>query len=172
MKLIQTLLIASAMAAMSTVDLEANNPYDGQYEVNHMDPRRSTWEHKEGEVIVKLKANNGAAPAKIRAAKGKVSSSSSALENMLRENGLQEAEQLMTLTGATVATHKAPAINGKPVADCDLSGLYALRFDPVKTRNIDALIENLQKLDEVEYAEPNYIVHICAEPESYTSDPL
>ena len=97
MKLIQTLLIASAMAAMSTVDLEANNPYDGQYEVNHMDPRRSTWEHKEGEVIVKLKANNGAAPAKIRAAKGKVSSSSSALENMLRENGLQEAEQLMTL---------------------------------------------------------------------------
>ena len=78
----------------------------------------------------------------------------------------------MTLTGAKVSVKKAKGINGQPVADSDLSGLYALRFDASKTQDIHSLINELQNLNEVEYAEPNYIVHICAEPETYTSDPL
>lgn len=150
----------------------AHNNAPGDYEVNHTDPRMSRHEYRPGEIILKLKTNNGSGPVRLRAAKGKVSSSSSSLENLLRENGIQEAEPLMTLTGAKVSVKKAKGINGQPIADSDLSGLYALRFDASKTQDIHSLINELQNLNEVEYAEPNYIVHICAEPETYTSDPL
>lgn len=172
MKLFYSLLLAASVGAMSNLDSLAGNPYDGQYDVNHNDPRHSSWNYKQGEIIVKLKAGNGATPVKLRASKGKVSSSSSALESLLRDNGIQEAEQLMTLTGSKVAKQKARSINGQPVTDSDLSGLYALRFDATKTQNIYTLITALQNLNEVEYAEPNYIVQTCAEPESYTADPL
>lgn len=150
----------------------AHNNAPGDYEVNHTDPRMSRHEYRPGEIILKLKTDNGSGPVRLRAAKGKVSSSSSSLENLLRENGIQEAEPLMTLTGAKVSVKKAKGINGQPVADSDLSGLYALRFDTSKTQDIHSLINELQNLNEVEYAEPNYIVHICAEPDTYTSDPL
>lgn len=172
MKLFYSLLLAASVGAMSNLDSLAGNPYDGQYDVNHNDPRHSSWNYKQGEIIVKLKAGNGATPVKLRASKGKVSSSSSALESLLHDNGIQEAEQLMTLTGSKVAKQKARSINGQPVSDADLSGLYALRFDATKNQNIYTLITDLQNLNEVEYAEPNYIVQICAEPESYTADPL
>ena len=172
MKLFYSLLLAASVGAMSNLDSLAGNPYDGQYDVNHYDPRHSSWNYKQGEIIVKLKAGNGATPVKLRASKGKVSSSSSALESLLRDNGIQEAEQLMTLTGSKVAKQKARSINGQPVSDADLSGLYALRFDATKTQNIYTLITDLQNLNEVEYAEPNYIVQTCSEPESYTADPL
>ncbi|MBD5337779.1 MAG: S8 family serine peptidase [Bacteroides sp.] len=150
----------------------AHNNAPGDYEVNHTDPRMSRHEYRPGEIILKLKTDNGSGPVRLRAAKGKVSSSSSSLENLLRENGIQEAEPLMTLTGAKVSVKKAKGINGQPVADSDLSGLYAIRFDTSKTQDIHSLINELQNLHEVEYAEPNYIVHICAELETYTSDPL
>ncbi|MDE5790447.1 MAG: S8 family serine peptidase, partial [Muribaculaceae bacterium] len=165
------LSVAVGLLLGSGFGVQARNTL-GDYEVNHNDPRHSSWNYKQGEIIVKLKAGNGAAPVKLRASKGKVSSSSSALESLLRDNGIQEAEQLMTLTGSKVAKQKARSINGQPVADTDLSGLYALRFDATKKQDIHTLITELQGLNEVEYAEPNYIVQICAEPESYTADPL
>lgn len=165
------LSVAVGLLLGSGFSLQARNT-SGDYEVNHNDPRRSSWNYKQGEIIVKLKASNEATPVKLRASKGKVSSSSMALESLLRDNGIQEAEQLMTLTGSKVAKQKARSINGQPVADTDLSGLYALRFDATKIQDIHTLITDLQSLNEVEYAEPNYIVQICAEPESYTADPL
>ena len=93
MKLFYSLLLAASVGAMSNLDSLAGNPYDGQYDVNHNDPRHSSWNYKQGEIIVKLKAGNGATPVKLRASKGKVSSSSSALESLLLDNDIQEAEQ-------------------------------------------------------------------------------
>ena len=119
----------------SGFSMQAQNK-PGDYDVNHNGPRHSSWNYKQGEIIVKLKADNGAGPAKLRASKGRVSSSSTALESLLRDNGIQEAEPLMILTGAKVAKQKARSINGQPVADSDLSGLYALRFDATKTQDI------------------------------------
>lgn len=147
------------------------------YEVNRIDSRTSRFESVPGEIIVKLKtSSSSSSPARLRAKNGKVSSSSSTLESFLTSRGLQEAEPLMTLTGPTVSRKPARGYNGKPVADSDLSGLYVLKFDS-KTRSGEPtgeyeLIEELKALDDVEYAEPNYLVRACADTESYTSDPM
>ena len=161
-------LALALMAATSFNIVAQNNVYD--YDVNHIDYRHSINEARPGEVIVKLKKRSNGSPARVKVSKnGNVSAPSSALESILRDNGIAEAEQLMALTGDKVAPRRARALNGKEVPDVDLSGLYALRFDATKNHNIYSLIEQLEATDDVEYAEPNYIVHTCAEP---ATDPL
>lgn len=160
-------LALSLLAATGISAAGQGNAYD--YDVNRIDYRASLFESRPGEVIVKLKNRPNGAPARLRVAKGKVSATSSALESLLQANGIEAAEQLMVLTGDQVAPRRARALNGQEVPDVDLSGLYALRFDAAKVDNLNSLIEQLQAVDDVEYAEPNYIVHACVEP---ASDPL
>lgn len=160
-------LALSLLAATGLSTAAQDNAYD--YDVNRTDYRASLFEYRPGEVIVKLKNRPNGAPARLRVAKGKVSATSSALESLLQANGIEAAEQLMVLTGDQVAPRRARALNGQEVPDVDLSGLYALRFDAAKVDNLNSLIEQLQAVDDVEYAEPNYIVHACVEP---ASDPL
>lgn len=160
-------LALSLLAAAGISAAAQDNAYD--YDVNRVDYRASLFESRPGEVIVKLKNRPNGAPARLRVAKGKVSATSSALENLLQANGIEAAEQLMVLTGDQVAPRRARALNGQEVPDVDLSGLYALRFDAAKVDNLNSLIEQLEAVDDVEYAEPNYIVHACAEP---ADDPL
>lgn len=160
-------LALSLLAAAGISAAAQGNAYD--YDVNRVDYRASLFESRPGEVIVKLKNRPNGAPARLRVAKGKVSATSSALENLLQANGIEAAEQLMVLTGDQVAPRRARALNGQEVPDVDLSGLYALRFDAAKVDNLNSLIEQLEAVDDVEYAEPNYIVHACAEP---ADDPL
>lgn len=141
------------------------------YEVKTLDSRLSSFSYRPGEVIVKLKGNSAAK--KIRKVNGKVTATSSGLNELLTKYGVIDADPLMPLSGDKVSAKHARAINGKEVIDTDLSGLYAFKFDAKKAENIHSVIAELNELDDVEYAEPNYILQTLATGESdYTSDPL
>ncbi|MDE5850799.1 MAG: S8 family serine peptidase, partial [Muribaculaceae bacterium] len=174
MKSYYTAILTAAVLVSGSSGLKAHDPYEGQYEVNHIDARRSAFEYVPGEIIVKFKAENSG---KSLTTNGKRVSSpkSSAVNTLLEKYGVNKAEELMPLTGAsTVPMQKrAKSFNGETVKDADLSSLYLIRIDAAKMTDIHAVIEDFKNLDEVEYAEPNYIVHACASSAGdYVSDPL
>lgn len=163
----QTLTFAAFAGIFVTAAAQTSPVAD--YEVNRVDARMSRFDSRPGEVIVKLKTRAIGSPTRLQAKAGKISSSSTSLENFLRSKGLLDAEQLMTLSGDKISPRRAMGFNGQPVADSDLSGLYSLRF---KNADVYSVIEELRALDDVEYAEPNYIVYACADASSYSNDPL
>lgn len=173
-------IVAMAAVAIGSPAIYAapnnNDPYAGQYEVLTI-PEHSSRMWREGELIVKLRAEEASDPVKLKRVKGKVTANSSAsdLNSLLDKYGVEEAEPLMPLTGALVTpkAKRAKAYNGQEMTDSDLSSLYVIRFDNTKVSNLKEVASEFSKLPEVEYAEPNYIVYACAAGASdYTSDPM
>ena len=123
--------------------------------------------YREGEVIVKFKADGAVQMRKN--AKGKFQTASiSEVDALFAELGVEEVEALMPNVGARKAPRRMRAYNGTEVKDHDLSKLYLVRFSeqvaaPMSNagemRTVHQVVEQLQALDEVEFAEPNYMVY-------------
>lgn len=161
---IAVLIGALPLHAQSTVS------NDNDDEVNKVDPSAARA-YRPGEVIVKFK---DATPIKMRNKDGKFQSSGlSKVDKVLNELGVNEADQLMPLTGSKVNRSVMRAYNGEEVKDRDLSGLYRLRLDAKAAVSVEQAIEKLKELDEVDYAEPNYLVFTMSnDADTYTAEPL
>jgi subtilisin family serine protease len=132
-------------------------------------PKPISGQYVPGEVIVKFKSDSRISMKST--AKGKFATSGvKTLDSKLVELGISGSDQLMPLTGKTVAQKQLRAINGNLFSDVELSTLYVLKFDGKTDLQTYDIIANLSKMDEVEFAEPNYIVQACVS--DYTSDPL
>ncbi|MBO5835589.1 MAG: S8 family serine peptidase [Bacteroidales bacterium] len=161
-KLFVVLLI---MSGCLSVFAHANSH---QYEVNTIDAHK-THQFREGEMIVKFKSESGV---QLRSAKnGNIAAENVAVEKALAALGATESEALMPLTGANVHPRAVAlrSASGKMVTDSDLSQMYLLRFDESKM-DMHRALEKLEALDEVEFAEPNYIVHTLAAEGSAVTD--
>ena len=144
----------------------AANPEE---EVITLDARHSKYEFKPGEVIVKFKDSSRI---NISRKNGKFhSASNSAVDQLLRSIGVDEIEQLMPETGATAVGKKRKAFNGTDVVAKDLSQLYVIRLATTESVNVFDVINQFKGLDEVEYAEPNYIVHTLETSPGITETP-
>lgn len=95
----------------------------------------------------------------------------SEVDRVLQSIGVDEMQQLMPYTGSQVSRRKARAYNGQEVRDTDLSQLYLVTLRSDANSNLDAVISQLQNLDDVEYAEPNYIVY-TQQSTDYVTDPM
>lgn len=176
MKIYLPKLAAATLVVVSAAGLTANNPYDGQYEVNRIDARRSAFDYKQGEIIVKFKSEGKTRANLVATRSGvKASSNASALNALLDKYGASNAEELMPLIGDMVTSPqtRSKAFNGENMEDKNLSSLYVIRMDTGKARNLQEVMKDFEALDEIEYVEPNYIVHTCAATATdYMSDPL
>ena len=168
-----TLLMALAVVSggIFTPPILASNSLN----VNTINSRVQRDAFRPGEVIVKLKNQGIRKAAKLKTSRGAVDAqgASSQLSGILSKYGAKSAEELMPLTGATVqpVQKRAKALNGQTVDDPDNSTLYLVKLGEGKA-DIMEVSRELSQLDEVEYAEPNYIVNICVDPSSYITDPL
>lgn len=129
----------------------------GFYDVNQVNSRPGA-DFRPGQVIVKLRTSGG--PLRIRNHAGAITTGIESVDRVLGNYHASAADQLMPLTGSTVARQRARAINGAEVADADLSGLCA--FSIAADANVLQVVDELKALPEVEYAEPNYIVYNLA----------
>lgn len=121
---------------------------------------------RQGEVLLKLTDDNGIAMHSV--SRGRHTPEASPLRQVMQALGTDELEPLMPLTGGEDRPMQVRALNGVPVPVKDLSRLYLLHID--EAQPVDAAIAQLQALDEVEYAEPNYLVYTM-DAEDYTGDP-
>lgn len=178
MKFISKLGLALALHALILpIPALAHGRDSEDYDINRSNPHIAGGrECIHNQYIIKLKGGESKnSIARLRARAGKIVCNSSPLQNFFTENGLQEAEQLMALSGGEVALRPARAMNGKVVEDRDLSSLYVLTFNDEATTKNPNLLSELQALEDVEYAEPNYLVYFCVEPEKEDAeeeDPL
>ncbi len=164
------LLAAALMATMPLLaQMVSNNNVDEVYQID----KSAQWAYRPGEVIVKFKATS---PVNIKSVNGQFRTSRvNGVDAVLNALGVTEAEQLMPLTGAIKnrAPRRAKALSGRVVTEPDLSLLYCLKFEQEEL-TVEEAVEALKALDEVEYAEPNYLVFIqtTEDATSYQSEPM
>lgn len=173
------LLLAVGLIA-ATVVLFAQSA-DNEDEVIKID-RVNQKAYREGEILVKFKADGAVqmrAPRKAKFATSQVN----AVDALFEELGVDSIEQLMPMTGHKDVGRVRRAYNGKEVKVQDLSKLYRLTLKAEKAQTMHEAIERLKATDEVEFAEPNYIVYTMALPyqeediptadqQTYTAEPL
>lgn len=156
--------------ALCTLSLfaQSNDNEDGVVKIE----RYNRNAYRDGQVIVKFRPES--AVRMRRNAQGKlVSASVNNVTDLLNSLGFDEADKLIPLSGSQVSPHKMRAFNGEEIQDKNLSKLYCFRAS--KDTHIDMYhaIEQLQALDEVEFAEPNYIVYaLASDSGTYVSEPL
>ena len=151
------------LACSITLMAQSSNNEDEVVKIDKWNQRA----YREGEVIVKFKADGAVQMRKN--AKGKFQTASiSQVDALFAELGVEEVEELMPQVGARKAPRRMRAYNGAEVQDHDLSKLYLIRFSeqvaaPMSNagemRTVHQVVEQLQALEEVEFAEPNYIVY-------------
>lgn len=118
--------------------------------------------YRPGQVLVKFKDSSAL---KIRGrVPGKVSADQAQVQSLLDKFGVEGMEQLMPKTGALKmqASARLRSVTGKTLEDRDLTKLYLLKLD--KEKPIQDVIDAFEQLDEVEFAEPNYLVHALGAP--------
>ena len=162
------LAIAVLFAAIPLqAQMVSNNNDD---EVNKVDPSVARNAYRPGEVIVKFKETSAV---QMRCKAGKFQTSGlSKVDKVLNYLGVNEADQLMPLTGNKVHRSVMRSYSGEEIKDRDLSGLYRLRMDNANI-TVKEAVTRLKELEEVDYAEPNYLVFtMSTDADTYTAEPL
>lgn len=140
-----------AGSATNAIAQVSNDNDDQVYKV----ARPQLHDYVQGEVLLKLKDSQSA---NTRSAAVKGSAGISSLDDILKEYGVEEMEQL--LPNAKSTSH-AKAFNGDTVEERDLTQLYKVTLSAEKQQETTQMIERLKALPEVEYAEPNYKVYLA-----------
>lgn len=165
--LLGTLLLLAGYTTNASAQVSNDNE-DGVYKVQ----RHQMNDFVPGQVLVKMKDGN---PANVRRVKGRFQSAGvSELDKVLTQFGVEEMEQLLPNAKVSKTPRKAKAYNGQTILECDLTQLYKVTLSPEKANQTHQLVNELNMLDEVEYAEPNYKVYMtdASIVDSYESNPL
>ncbi len=131
----------------------------------HAQTLADTREYRKGQLLVMFKQDSGIA---IRPKKNGVrcASTNSQLNHVLNTIGAKDMTQLVPESGSAVSIRKVKAHD----ATEDLSQLYMVEFSA--TTNVDSAVSMIAELEEVEFAEPNYVVRTQAYDGWGTQDPL
>lgn len=171
------LLLAAVLFAATSLFAQSADNEDEVIKIDKVNQQA----YREGEILVKFKADGAVqmrAPRKAKFATSQVN----AIDALFEELGVDSVEQLMPMTGHKNVGRKMRAYNGSEVDVKDLSKLYRLTLKAEKAQTMFDAIDKLKAQEEVEFAEPNYIVYTMALPyddsiptadqQTYTSEPL
>ncbi|MBR3513556.1 MAG: S8 family serine peptidase [Bacteroidaceae bacterium] len=164
--LCNVLLIAGALSTSAQV--VSNDNEDGVYKI---DGRAGANDFVPGQVLVKFKDES---TIKVRSnERGKFRAASiNAVDRLLRSYGVDEMEKLYPSEVAKPKSQlrKRKAPNGTVVQEKNLDKVYWVKTKVQSSDSTLQLIEQLQSMPEVEYAEPNYRVYITADVPTDGSD--
>lgn len=171
------LLAVGLIAATGTLFAQSADNEDEVIKIDRMNQNA----YREGEILVKFKADGAVQMRAPRKAKFQTSQVN-AVDALFEELGVDSVEQLMPMTGHKNVGRRVKAYNGKDVEVKDLSKLYRLTLKAEKAQTMFDAIDKLKAQEEVEFAEPNYIVYTMALPYDdsiptadqaiYTQEPL
>lgn len=94
----------------------------------------------------------------------KIQINSENINSVLEEYTIVSIEQLLPNFVMPKEPRRSPSFGGKDVVEKDLSQIYLITLSPESAKNYYELIEALQPLAEVEFAEPNYICYALGAP--------
>lgn len=176
-----TFLFLTLIALFVAMPVVAQELPDNLWQAENTNSRGC--EYVANEVIVKFKYSSPVRISRHKKTRKFVSSNVDKVDLVLDSLGILNVDDLMPLTGAQVSK-KRLTYGGRQLApDQNLSKLCNVVFDTAKVKTVDDAIMMLERLPEVEYAEPNYIVRIMSSSASdtiythtdsatYTAEPL
>ena len=148
-------LAAALLCCMTVTHAQVSN--DNEDGVNKVD-HRAMNDFVPGQVLVKFR--DGQAIQTRTSNRRFFSTNIGRLTSILQKYGTQEMEQLVPQKKSmTFNARRAKAYNNETIEEHDLSQLYQVKLDETHTYLTHELIEELQQLSEVEYAEPNYLLY-------------
>ena len=148
-----TMLLLAVFANNANAQV-CNDNEDGVYKIQ----KHQQKDLVPGQVLFKLKDGH---QANVRRAAGRVQSAGiSSLDAVLSEYAVEEMEQLLPNVKVSGTPRRAKAFNGTTIVERDLTQLYKLTLSEEKMHETMQLIEKLEVLPEVEFAEPNYKAYL------------
>lgn len=168
-KILSTVAISIIGCATTLFAQVSNDNEEGVVKIN---PRERAY--RENQILVKFREGS---PVQMRKAGKRMAATLSAVDALFAELGIKSAEQLMPQTGGVMRSpmRKMKAINGTEMTESNMSTLYKLDLS-TSTISVEEACTMFSALtDEVEFAEPNYIVYALSDgtEESVTyDDPL
>lgn len=153
------LTLAGALLILGAAPAIADDGYD----VVKIDARQSQYDYRPNEVIVKFKDSSRA---KVRPAASKSAAASgvSAVDEAFKALGVDRVEALMPLTGAETFPRKARSYSGREVEAPALSNAWLIGISA--GHSVSEAVEMLSAIADVDYAEPNYLLHALATDEA------
>lgn len=161
-------LLLFTMAMPTSAQVVSNDNEDEVYKID----QHYAKDFVPGQVLVKMKDGT---PATVRRVKGRFQSAGIAkLDKVLTQFGVEEMEQLLPNAKVGRTPRRAKAYSGATIVERDLTQLYKLTLAEDKAPQTLELINELETLNEVEFAEPNYKVYLTEAhiADSYNSNPL
>lgn len=152
---------------------QSNNNEDEVVKIDRFNQRA----FRPDEVIVKFKDDGAVqmrAPQRAKFASTQVS----AVDRLFLTLGVDSVEELMPMTGSKMLPKRIKAYNGQDIEPKNLGKLYRLKLSSqaMQQRSVFQVIDTLRTLEEVDYAEPNYLVYALSSGEgdsaTYCSEPL
>ncbi len=166
-------IIGIALLTAWTLPVFSQVSNDNEDRVNKIDVRWAKNDFVPGQVLVKFKDANRVT---VRRSQGQFSSTSiDKVTAVLQKYGTDEMEQLLPNENPNRKMRRARAFNGEMIQERDLSQLYCLKLSAEHQHETLLMVEELNALDEVEYAEPNYRCYIMGEEciaESFGENPM
>lgn len=152
---------------------QSNNNEDEVVKIDRFNQRA----FRPDEVIVKFKDDGAVqmrAPQRAKFASTQVS----AVDQLFLTLGVDSVEELMPMTGSKMLPKHIKAYNGQDIEPKNLGKLYRLKLNSqaMQQRSVFQVIDTLRTLEEVDYAEPNYLVYALSNGEgdsaTYCNEPL
>ena len=167
------ILIGISLLTAFALPLFAQVSNDNEDRVNKIDTRWAKNDYVPGQVLVKFKDANRI---QVRRAQGRFTSTSAEkVTAILQKYGTEEMEQLLPNENPNRQLRRSRAFNGEEIQERDLSQLYCMKLSAEHLHETMQIIEELNSLDEVEYAEPNYYCYIMGEgtiADNYGTNPM
>ena len=154
------LLLLAAMAfSFGTCLAQSSNNEDEVVKIDKWNQQA----YREGEILVKFKPGSAV---QMRAPQRQAfhTTRDNSIDALFQEIGVDSVEQLMPQTGHKNVGRKVRAYNGSTIEVKDLSKLYRVTLRPENAPQMYDAIERLKVNDEVEFAEPNYLVYTMSLP--------
>lgn len=123
----------------------------------------SRYSSMPGEVLVKFK-DETSVKIQTNSKKAFKSSNLNTLNSLLSNYTISEVEQLLPNFKMPKQARRAKAYNGEDVVEKDLSKIFLIKITESQEKNAYSLIDELKQIDEVEFAEPNFIVYSLGNP--------
>ena len=158
-RLFPALLVLLVLAAAPAYAQDRNN----EDEVVHLDPM-TAYNARPGQVIVKFHDRSDIRVSPQNAVRFTSPTRSVGINAVLADFEVEAIEQLLPGFRMPEQARSAKSYGGKDVAERDLGQLHLITLRAESAANTYDLIERLKELDEVEFAEPNYICYALGTP--------
>lgn len=163
------LTILVSMVSLAAFPQVSSDNEDG---VAKIETRYARQDFVAGQVLVKFSDANRV---RLSRSRGMITTNLSRVSDVLSKYGVGDMEQLLPNENPKRQLRKSRAFNGETIQERDLSQLYLINLSDDHAEETSQMINDLNALEEVEFAEPNYRVYTLADVNiaaDYSGNPM